>query len=151
MLALFGLMQFTRAIVNLLTPLASPLGGDAYYGMSTHVERLLPRFTTPLGSQAGSHAGVDLPGKVMHFTQNGEFPSGHMATVFLCMLLVNRVESPRTKAALVVLVLVEIVTLLMSHQHFSIDVVGGPMLSYVIYHEYVNGSTLNWLKRLVGV
>lgn len=130
MMALFGLMELSRAIINVLTPLASPLRHSAYYGINLTIK---------------ASTGV------IHFSQNGEFPSGHMASVFLCMLLVDKVKSPRIRAALAVLVVVEAFALLMSHQHYSIDVVGGLLLSYVIYHEYAEGTWFDWLKPLVKV
>lgn len=49
------------------------------------------------------------------------------------------------------LVAVECVTPLLWHGHYSIDIIGGLLLSYVIYHEYAEGTWFNWLKRLVEV
>jgi membrane-associated phospholipid phosphatase len=130
--ALYGLMQLSRAVVNLLTPLGSPLHHAPYYGMTGAIK---------VGDKV---AHINVP-------QNGEFPSGHMATVFLLMLVVDRAQSPRIKTTLAVLTFAEMIALLMSHQHYSIDIVGGLLLSYVIYHEYESGKLLNWLKRLVKV
>jgi len=149
MLALFGVMQFTRACMNVLTPLASPLNGSPYYGISSHVERALASLASQV--QNSGLYGAAVSRGVMNFAQNGEFPSGHMATVFLCMLLVDKAKSPRIRVAMAVLVVAECFALLTSHQHYSIDVVGGLMLSYIVYHEYREGTRFSWIKRLVTV
>lgn len=105
MVALFAIMELLRAVINLLTPLAGPLGNGAHYGF-------------------------------IHTIQNGEFPSGHAASVFLCFLLVDREEAPRVRLALGVCLVVEVVALLVSHGHYSIDIVGGLLLSYFVYNWF---------------
>ena len=153
MMTLFGIMQIARALITVLTPLASPLNHGTYYGLSTEIERAFRSVLAPLVGRLPSAAyfGVSVSGGIVHASQNGEFPSGHMASVFLCMLLVDKATSPRIHAAMVALVVVECVSLLMSHQHYSIDVVGGLLLSYFIYHEYAEGTWFNWLKPLIAV
>lgn len=66
MMALIGIMEISRAAINMLTPLASPLAGGEYYGL-------------------------------VQATQNGEFPSGHVASVLLCMLLVDKARRPESE------------------------------------------------------
>ena len=85
---------------------------------------------TPLAGPLGNGAYYGL----IHMTQNGEFPSGHAASVMLCYLLVDGKQSPRIKAAMVVLLVVECMSLLLSHGHYSIDIIGGLWLSYFVYH-----------------
>lgn len=153
MMTLYGLMQISRAFINLLTPLASPLAHSTYYGLSTHLERSLSNALPALTSaiQNGAYQGASVSSRMLHVTQNGEFPSGHMASVFMCMLLVDGAKSPRIKAAMIALAVIEGVSLLMSHQHYSIDLVGGMLLSYFLVHEYAEGTWLDWLKPLVRV
>jgi len=153
MMTLFGIMEIARALINVLTPLASPLNRGPYYGLSVPLEHAFTRLFAPLVGtlQTGTYYGMSISEGLVHLPQNGEFPSGHMASVFLCMLFVDRAKSPRIWIAMVVLVVVEAVSLLMSHQHYSIDVVGGLLLSYFIYHEYAEGKLFNWLKPFITV
>jgi membrane-associated phospholipid phosphatase len=146
MMALFAVMQFLRALMTILTPLASPLHGSAYYGISSHVDHAL----APVAAHLHDGAYYTLFHATTNLAQNGEFPSGHMATVFLCMLLVQKSKAPQLKTVMVLLVVLECVALLMTHQHYSIDVIGGLLLSYWVYHAYVEGTGLGWLKRLIG-
>jgi len=81
----------------------------------------------------------------------GEFPSGHIATFMLYYLLVDEAVSPGIKKALRVLLIAEIIALLVSHSHYSIDIVGGLLLSYFVYHAYYDGRMFNWLKPWLKV
>jgi membrane-associated phospholipid phosphatase len=81
----------------------------------------------------------------------GEFPSGHAATFLLYYLIVDGDVSPRIKSALRWLLVGEIVALLVSHSHYSIDIVGGLLLAYWVHREYAEGRTFDALKRLVKV
>lgn len=103
---LFGIMELLRAAMNLLTPLAGPLASNE------------------------SFYGI------LRFHQYGEFPSGHAASVYLALLLVDRAQAPRIWTGLVVCLVVEIVALLVSHGHYSIDIVGGLLLSYFVFHWF---------------
>jgi len=153
MMTLFGVMELMRALMNVLTPLASPLNRGTYYGISVQLEHAFRSVLAPLVGtlQSGTYFGISVSNGIVHVSQNGEFPSGHMASVFLCMLLVDKAKSPRIRAAMAVLVVVECVSLLISHQHYSIDIVGGLLLSYFVYYEYARGTWFNWLKPLITV
>lgn len=87
---------------------------------------------TPLGGPLGNGAYYGL----IRIVQNGEFPSGHVASALMCYLLVDRGRAPRLKGVLAVGLIVEIASLLLSHGHYSIDIVGGLLLSYFVYHEF---------------
>jgi len=82
--------------------------------------------------------------------QYGMFPSGHAASVLLCMLLVDRRDAPVARTLLAILVVFECLALVLSHAHYSIDVVGGLLLSYFVWHEYDHGPLLRWLRQLVA-
>lgn len=122
MMALYGLMDIGRALIMVLTPLGIP------YDEATHFN--------PSGGL---------------MRQWGEFPSGHMATILLFYLLVDREEAPAIKRGMLVLMVVEVVVLLTSRSHYSIDIVGGLLLGYVVYHQYYEGRLFDWLKRFVRV
>ena len=67
------------------------------------------------------------------FILNGPFPSGHTAFVFMCYLFVNKKEEPLIKTVLLIVVIGEVISLILSHGHYTIDVASGPLLAYVVY------------------
>lgn len=81
--------------------------------------------------------------------QNGMFTSGHTASTLLAYLLVDRNASPRLKKVLFATVFFEMIMLLMSRGHYSIDIVGGALLAYFVWAEWNRGRWFNWLKRYV--
>ena len=92
-----------------------------------------------------------------HFTVNetirnwGEFPSGHIATMLLFYLIVAREDAPGIKRTLAVLIAAEIVVLLVSHSHYSVDIVGGLLLGYFVYHAYYGSRLFARLRLLLEV
>jgi len=50
-----------------------------------------------------------------------------------------------------VLLFAEVLALLVSHSHYSIDIVGGLLLGYFVYHQYYSGRTFDWLKPWLKV
>lgn len=64
---------------------------------------------------------------------SGMFPSGHTAFVFLGYLLLKDEANRRMAYVSLALLFIEVITLLISHGHYSIDIVGGLMLAYIIY------------------
>jgi membrane-associated phospholipid phosphatase len=120
-IALFGLMEIGRALIIVLTPLAPP------YDAATHV--------------------------VLHESIRnwGEFPSGHAGTMILFYLIVDRETAPAIKRTLAALLAVEVLFLLTSHSHYSIDIVGGLLLGYFVYYVYRRSRAFAWLRRLLAV
>jgi len=100
---------------------------------------------TPLAGPLGNGAFHG----IVRATQNGEFPSGHAASALLFCLFVDASEAPRLRALMNVLVVVVCGAMLLSHGHYSIDIVGGLLLSYFVYHEYTDGRLFDWLKPYV--
>lgn len=84
---------------------------------------------TPLGSPARP----DIHYGITPFLMNGMFPSGHVAVVFLAFLFIQRKEAPILHWIAFGAILVEIIALILSRGHYTIDIVGGLMLSYVTY------------------
>jgi len=88
---------------------------------------------TPLGGPLGNGAHYGISG--IH--QYGQFPSGHTALVFLAYFLVQKTEAPKMKILLLISIIVEIVSLILSHGHYSIDIVGGILVAYVAYNVVI--------------
>lgn len=124
LLGMFGTMYLLRAAIMILTPLASAHGNDAHYGI--------------------------VPLLNIEVIQNGMFPSGHTAAALLCFLLVDPKRAPRLRKLQLVLAFVTWITLILSHGHYSIDVVGGLLLSYFVWREWTIGSLLRPVKRFIN-
>ncbi|MGV8083465.1 MAG: phosphatase PAP2 family protein [Coriobacteriia bacterium] len=124
MLGIFGVMYLLRSVIMLLTPLASAHGNGAEYGVMSLLDLFL--------------------------VQNGMFPSGHSAAALLCFLLVDPERAPRLRLLQLALAFVTWITLLLSHGHYSIDVVGGLLLAYFVWREWTIGSLLRPVKRLIA-
>ena len=100
---------------------------------------------TPLAGPLGNGAFHG----IVRATQNGEFPSGHAASAFLFFLFIDPEHAPGLRRIMGVLAAVVCGAMLLSHGHYSIDVVGGLLLSYFVYHEYYEGRLFDWLKPYV--
>jgi len=99
---------------------------------------------TPLGDAQG-------PGSyVFPFVQHGMFPSGHTAAALLCARLVDRAKAPRLRRVQQALATVVAVALVVSHGHYTIDVVGGALLAYFVEQEWRHGRLFGPVKRLIG-
>lgn len=100
----FAVMYFVRAIFNILTPLQRPI-----IDTSAHI---LVR---------------------EQIVQNGMFPSGHTSFAFLLFLFVDQKKHPKAKLALGILFMLFTISMAVSRGHYSIDIAGGMMLSYIIF------------------
>jgi membrane-associated phospholipid phosphatase len=100
---------------------------------------------TPLAGPLGNGAFHG----IVRATQNGEFPSGHAASALLFFLFVDPDEAPGLRRVMGVLATVVCLAMLLSHGHYSMDIVGGLLLSYFVYHEYCEGRLFDWLKPYV--
>ncbi len=84
---------------------------------------------TPLGGPLGNEMNYGLT--TIH--QYGEFPSGHFATAIICYYFIDRASAPILNKLAFALIIIEGVCLILSRGHYSIDLVGGFMLSYIVY------------------
>jgi membrane-associated phospholipid phosphatase len=107
-----SLIWIIRAFLNVLTPLADPSGDTEVYGFLE---------TTPLF---------------------GMFPSGHTATIFAAYFWSNFVKNRNLGKLLLLIGGLEILSLLVTRGHYSIDIVGGIVLAFAV----VRYTT----KRLLG-
>jgi membrane-associated phospholipid phosphatase len=92
---------------------------------------------TPLGQPVGNNETMGI-GLLLNIYQHGMFPSGHTCLAATIYFLMDRACAPRMKTAAGILVIAEMVTLLLSHAHYSIDLVGALMVAWLVVH---------WLKR----
>jgi membrane-associated phospholipid phosphatase len=93
-----------RAVLMILTPLGRPTGNLDSYGVST----------------------------VINLKQHGMFPSGHTMLAAAIFLMVDGRRNRGFKWATGLLCLAEMITLILSRGHYSIDVAGGAMLSCIV-------------------
>lgn len=85
---------------------------------------LLNPFGGPLGNVV--HYGIT----TIH--QFGQFPSGHTMLVVIIYLLLPQQNKALKRLALLG-VIVEVIVLLLSHGHYSIDIIGGWLVGYFSY------------------
>lgn len=105
-------------------PLALAVLGLGYLLRS--VFTLLNPFDGALGN--GVHYGLT------NVHQYGEFPSGHVFLVVAIYFLIQA-DAPTLKKLALLSVIVEIITLLLSHGHYSVDIIGGWLIGYFAYHS----------------
>lgn len=98
-------VYFGRAALMILTPLGRPTGNLSSYGIF----------------------------EVINLKQHGMFPSGHAGLAAIIFLMIDRETAPVYKWIAGIMCVLEVVTLILSRGHYSIDIVGGIMLSYIIY------------------
>ncbi len=98
---------------------------------------------TPLAPPHGEGVFVTAP------PQFGMFPSGHVAALTVLALLTppDRRWLRRLQWAMVGLV---VAGLLLAHGHYSVDVVGGLLLAYVVVHAWDSSRLLAPLSRAAG-
>lgn len=100
----------------------------------THLLRSLIIILNPVGDSFADSGYYGLfPGSNL---SQGMFPSGHTATVFLVLLLTEK-NSPY-RLSMIILASLEIISLLISKGHYSIDIVGGILLAYSVYKFFEN-------------
>lgn len=118
----------------------------AIYGLM-EIGRALTMVLTPLAPpyDAATHIGIE---GVRNW---GEFPSGHAATFLLYYLIVDERVAPGIKRVLLALLFAEVFALIVSHSHYSIDIVGGLLLGYFVYHQYQSGRIFDRLKPWLRV
>jgi membrane-associated phospholipid phosphatase len=83
--------------------------------------------------------------------QNGMFPSGHTAAALLFAWMTDARRAPRLRRAQYVLLAVVVVCLVISHGHYSIDIVGGALLAYFVHREWTSGTLFATVKRFMGI
>ncbi len=87
-------------------------------------------FLNPFGGPLGNITEYGLT----NIHQYGQFPSGHTMITVLIYLIIDRMQSPWLKKLALISIFVEVAALLLSHGHYSIDIVGGFLVGYFAYH-----------------
>jgi membrane-associated phospholipid phosphatase len=105
-----GIVYVFRGLLMILTPLGRPTGNLASYGVSI----------------------------VVNLKQHGMFPSGHTMLAAAIYLLIDGKLHPGFKRAAGLLCLAEMAALVLSRGHYSIDIAGGLMLTFIV---------VGWLAR----
>jgi membrane-associated phospholipid phosphatase len=85
----------------------------------------------PVGSVLGNLTHYGLTNVLQH----GMFPSGHVMLVFIAYYISNGIMPKYFRAILFLICLVEIISLILSRGHYSIDIVGGFLLAYFVVTE----------------
>jgi membrane-associated phospholipid phosphatase len=130
----FDTILATSIILMLVYALKIDWKHSGYYffviGVSYFVRAILMALT-PLGQPVGNNETMGI-GLLLNIYQHGMFPSGHTCLAATIFLLMERARAPRMKIAAGIMLILEMVTLLLSHAHYSIDIVGALMVSYLI-------------------
>lgn len=88
---------------------------------------------TPLGGALGNNMYYGLT----NIQQFGAFPSGHTIMVVLTYMLVDDKITPRLKNVALASVIAEVVSLILSRGHYSIDIVGAFLVCYFVYNKMI--------------
>jgi membrane-associated phospholipid phosphatase len=102
-----------------------------------YLARAILMALTPLGQPTGNNETMGI-GLALNIYQHGMFPSGHTYLTAVIWFLIDRKRKPGLKTAAGIMCGLEMVTLLLSHAHYSIDLVGGLMVAYL---------TELWMRR----
>lgn len=108
-----------------------------------YLTRAVLSVLTPLAPAHGEGAFVMEP------QQYGMFPSGHVAALTL-LLLLSPPERPWVRRVQAVMLVLMILGLLLARGHYSIDIVGGMLLSYVTLSAWRSWTVLRPLSRRTG-
>jgi len=99
---------------------------------------------TPLASSQGEGPFV------FRTQQYGMFPSGHIAASLILVLLTSAELAPGLRTVQWALLLMQATGLVLAHGHYSIDLVGGLLLSYFVVTVWHHGRLFEPIKRLTG-
>ncbi len=86
---------------------------------------------TPLGGALGNNMHYGLT----TIQQFGAFPSGHTIMVVLTYMLINKNGSSWLKNLALMSIIIEVVSLILSRGHYSIDIIGGFLVCYFVVNE----------------
>ena len=99
-----GIMYVLRGPLMILTPMGRPTGNLDSYGIL----------------------------KIFELKQHGMFPSGHVMLAAIFYFMIDGKRHSGFKWAMAILGVAEIITLILSRGHYSIDIVGGVMQAFIV-------------------
>jgi membrane-associated phospholipid phosphatase len=99
-----GIMYVLRGPLMILTPMGRPTGNLDSYGIF----------------------------EIFELKQHGMFPSGHVMLAAIFYFMIDGKRHSGFKWAMAMLGVAEIVTLILSRGHYSIDIVGGVMQAFIV-------------------
>ena len=82
--------------------------------------------------------------------QLGMFPSGHAGAALMCFMLIDAARAPVARRVALWLMITQVVALLLSRGHFSIDLAGGVLLAYFVVREWNDGASFRPVQRMMG-
>lgn len=88
-------------------------------------------------------------GYVFPIVQNGMFPSGHVATAVMFVRFIDARVEPGMRRAASAAAVVMVVSMILSHGHYGIDMVGGALLAYYVEREWHDGGLFAPVQRLL--
>lgn len=88
-------------------------------------------------------------GYVFPIVQNGMFPSGHMATAVMFVRFIDARVEPGMRRAAAAAAVAMAVSMILSHGHYGIDMVGGVLLAYFVEREWRDGRLFAPVQRLL--
>lgn len=86
---------------------------------------------TPLGGALGNNMYYG----ITTIQQFGAFPSGHTIMVALTYMLISKEKSSSFKNLALASVIIEVISLILSRGHYSIDIVGAFLVCYFVVNE----------------
>jgi membrane-associated phospholipid phosphatase len=98
-----------------------------------YVARAILMALTPLGQPTGNNETMGI-GLLLNIYQHGMFPSGHTYLTAVIFFLIDRRRAPRLKTTTGIFCICEMILLLLSHAHYSIDLVGGLMTAFLTFY-----------------
>ncbi len=96
---------------------------------------------TPFGGALGNNMYYGLT----NIQQFGAFPSGHTIMVVLTYMLIDNNISPLLKKMALASVVVEVISLIFSRGHYSIDIVGAFLVCYFVVNKMLQIKSKNTL------
>ncbi|MBN1374188.1 hypothetical protein JW962_02530 [Candidatus Dojkabacteria bacterium] len=113
---LFGAIYLIRSFMVILSPPARPTGNGDLYSI----------------------------GVWLNYHQHGMIPSGHMASITLMWMLIDKKSDKRLKSISFFALIGEFFTLIWSQGHYSIDIATGILLAYFIGTIFKGTKVEKW-------
>lgn len=129
---IFNLFSFVLIIYYLVTKKGKEINYIILNFACAYLLRAFLIILTPLGGINGNEATYG----ISSIKQYGAFPSGHTIMVAMTYLIINQQDAPKTLKILAsASLIIEVISLILSRGHYSIDIVGALLLCYFVFNE----------------